>query len=409
MGKSSGRRLSLVSYSRCLQSPTTFSSMEPVILFGGALILLAVYTFLSALRSLQTATFPKSVPVMGPRAELFSITRASFRQITGGIGTLLEGYRRHGQHDRPFVVYDPSAQQELLLPVKDLKWFAEQPDSKLSSHGVRNERHAVKYLHMGIELGTTMHFLERISGDRLARNLDALQPALHDELRTCIDRVFGLDTEEWREINVYSSLNDVVMPAISRAFLGLPLSRDPRVLNAFHRYIMALGLGTIFVGELPRFLKAVVARVVKLPLWYYRNKTLSILTPVVEAQLRRKTANPGEEGLEFVRACAKISEKNAVGGMGNAASAEVIAEWIMSLVSQQCDSLGRVDPLTENRGLLEPRRRSYRRRIYFSTWRTAPPTCSFGKSSAPRRTARFLQTRPGASRRASSSKPLRTA
>ena len=241
---------------------------------------------------------------------------------------------QYGRHGRPFIVYDPSGQQELLLPVKDLKWFSEQPDSKLSSYGVRLERHAVRYLHMGIELSTTMHFIERISGDRLARNLEKAHHPMHDELRRCIDAVFGTNDQEWTERNVYNSLQDVVVPTMSRVFLGLPLSREPRVLKAFHRYILALGLGTIFVGELPRVLKAVVARVVKLPLWYYRNRTLSILTPVVERQLMPRADHDGGEDkeLDFIRACAKISEKSTVGGIGNVCKPEVIAEWIMSLV-----------------------------------------------------------------------------
>lgn len=280
---------------------------------------------------------------------------------------------QHGQHGKPYVVYDPSAQQELLLPAQHVKWFSEQPDSKLSSYGVRQERHAVKYLHMGIELSTTMHFIERskrpyinfqfqnahsrhpeitcadlslpispVSGDQLTRNLHLLQGPVHDELKLCIDQVFGTNQDEWKVINVYNSFEDIVMPAMTRAFLGLPLSRDPQLLKAFRRYIMALGLGTIFVGELPRWLKSVVARLVKLPLWYYRNKTLSILTPVVDRQLakgrrelkNRRDGDEDEDDLTFIRACASISEKNVVGGVGNVAGPEVIAEWIMSLVSK---------------------------------------------------------------------------
>ena len=241
---------------------------------------------------------------------------------------------QYAQYGRAYVVYDPSAQQELLLPVKHLKWFSEQPDSKLSSHGVRQERHAVKYLHMGIELTTTMHFIERISGDRLTRNLHLTQQPMYDELRRCVDTVFGKDQDEWKEINVYDSLQDIVMPTMSRVFLGLPLCRDPRVVNGLSRYILALGLGTIFVGELPRMLKAVVARLVRLPLAYYRRKTLDILTPVVERQMARAAESGDDEEQEsgFIQACAKVSEKSVVGGVGNACEPEVIAEWIMSLV-----------------------------------------------------------------------------
>lgn len=211
----------------------------------------------------------------------------------------------------------------------------------MSSYGVRQERHAVKYLHMGIEQATTMHFIERISGDALARNLHLLQPPMYAELQRCIEGVFSpsgtnFKEGEWSEIKVYSAFEDIVFPAMTRALLGLELSRDEHFLGVFRRYIMALGLGTIFVGELPKLLKGVVARVVRLPLLYYRNKTLGILTPVIQRELTRIDETPVDRNdpskeYNFIWQCAKVSEKNTVGGVGTRASAAVIAEWIMSL------------------------------------------------------------------------------
>lgn len=42
----------------------------------------------------QTALFPSAVDVVGPRKQLWSVTRASIRQILGGIDTLLDGYQK---------------------------------------------------------------------------------------------------------------------------------------------------------------------------------------------------------------------------------------------------------------------------------------------------------------------------
>jgi hypothetical protein len=187
---------------------------------------------------------------------------------------------------------------------------------------------------MGIEQSTTMHFIERISGDALARNLHLLQPPMHAELRRCIDDIFGASaSNEWTEIKVYDAFENIVFPAMTRALLGLELSRDAHFLSVFRRYIVALGLGTIFVGELPKLLKGVVARIVRLPLLYYRNKTLGTLTPVVARQLAKldEEKSPSNREYNFIWQCAKILEKNIVGGIGIRAPPAVIAEWIMSL------------------------------------------------------------------------------
>lgn len=75
----------------------------------------------------------------------------------------------------------------------------------------------------------------------------------------------------------------------------------------------------------------VIARVIKLPLWYYRNKTLAVLTPAVEKQLALGK-NSEADGSNFIWHAAKLSEKSIVGGIGATSKPEVIAEWIMSLV-----------------------------------------------------------------------------
>ncbi|KAK4151733.1 cytochrome P450 [Chaetomidium leptoderma] len=292
----------------------------------------------------QEISFPKHVPVVGVRDEMFSVARASCRQLTNGMTTLLEGYRNHAQHNRPFVLYDPSAQQELLLPVQHIRWFSEQPDIKLNSLGVREERHAVRYLHMGdqVELESTTRFIRYACNDRLNRHLEDLQGVLYGEIRRGIDSAFERQSQAkddgWREVSLHGSMQEVVFPAMCRVFLGKGLGDSDgeraRVLTTFQWYLMAMGLSTIFIGELPRVLKGLVARVVRVPLAYYRTKTLQVLVPLVESRLssRTKQASDDEDGSNFIDHCAKLSEKRAVGGRsGETAAPELIAEWIMML------------------------------------------------------------------------------
>ncbi|KAH8886633.1 cytochrome P450 [Thozetella sp. PMI_491] len=60
-----------------------------------------------------------------------------------------------------------------------------------------------------------------------------------------------------------------------------------------------------------------------MPLAYYRQKTLNILTPIVHSQLSQHLTKEGDEADDksnFIRHCAKLSEKNDVGGIGNQVS-----------------------------------------------------------------------------------------
>ncbi|KAI1347470.1 cytochrome P450 [Xylaria sp. FL0043] len=264
------------------------------------------YSLLALLNKLlvHPTTFPKCFPVVGPRKQILSVVRASLRQITRGIQTLLDGYSKHGQRGKPFVVYDPSGQQELLVPAEYVKWLCSQLDSNLSDHGVLQERHAAKYLDKDVELSTSRQFLERLIGDRLNRHLDKLQPLLHEEFQKHIDEVYGKDEEEWKELNVYRGFEDIVIPTVSRVLLGLQLSRDPQVFIPFRRYSLLLGL--LFVGEVPHVLK--------------------------QQQLALGTDNRSDAGeASFIWHAAKHSEKSIVSGVGTASKPEVIAEWVMLL------------------------------------------------------------------------------
>lgn len=215
-----------------------------------------------------------------------------------------------------------------------MSWWASQPDSQLSTHEVREERQALKYLNLGFEQTTAVHFIKHIGGDALARNLNLFQPPMHAELRRNIDGIFGASaSDKWTEIKVYDAFENIMFPVITRALLGVELSREERFVSVLRHFLTMLGLGTVFVGQLPKLLKGVVGRVVRFPILYYRTKTLEILTPVVADHLAKLDEEQGRSNEEynFIRECAKISEKSPIGGIGTRAPPAVIAEFILMI------------------------------------------------------------------------------
>lgn len=221
-----------------------------------------------------------------------------------------------------------------MLPPEHIKWFSNQPDSTLSSAEVRKERHAVRYLNIGVEFGSTVFFLERIIGDSLRRKLDMIQGPMYDEIRLGMDEVFGLDETEWRTVNVYNSLQEIILSSMSRVLFGLPLGRDKTFLTSFRRYILAMGIGTIVIGELPRMLKGLIVPIFNVPLWYLRRKTLKALLPVVIRQLSERDDNQAKAGKDqndFITQSVSVSAK--MSNVPDASDPKILAEWIMLLVT----------------------------------------------------------------------------
>lgn len=113
-----------------------------------------------------------------------------------------------------------------MLTSEHIKWLSDQPDSTLSSAEVRRERHAARYLRCGVDFESTI-FLERIIWDSLTRKkLSIIQEPMYDEIRRRIKEVLGAEEHGWKRVDVDNSLQDIILPDMSRVFFGLPLGRD---------------------------------------------------------------------------------------------------------------------------------------------------------------------------------------
>lgn len=153
---------------------------------------------------------------------------------------------------------------------------------------------------------------------------------MYEEIRLGFDKIFGVDDCEWKTVNVYDSMQQVSLSTMSRAFFGLELSRNENFLTSYSRYILAFGVGTIVVGELPRLFKRLLVPAFNLPLRYYRRRTLSMVVPEVVKELSRTSTD--RQGDNFIRQCARVSMKPAA--KGSREDPQLLAESMMMMVRQ---------------------------------------------------------------------------
>jgi hypothetical protein len=111
---------------------------------------------------------------------------------------------------------------EIHIPVQSLHWAATQPDSVLSAtEGFREidkgdwNSGSAKY----IQNPWQAHVVKR----DVNRSLEVLMKGMNEELVYAIDQNFGMETEEWTDIDVYETMRWIVAQASSRFTVSLPM------------------------------------------------------------------------------------------------------------------------------------------------------------------------------------------
>ena len=218
-------------------------------------------------------------------------------------------FKQFSRVGKPFVIPDASFQPQVFLPHEHIKWLTEQPDSTLSRWAVRGERNAINYLSIDVDQPSTIAFIDRIVGQCLSRKLDRIQPDVCQGVREGVDDLMGLDDKSWREVNLQETLSRIVDRTVTAAFFGPHLCRDQKYLSALNRYILFMGVGTLLVGQLPRFvLRPLVASLLNIPIRHYKAKVFTFLVSLIQERMRKFEEKGGDcdESNDFVTQGIKI-------------------------------------------------------------------------------------------------------
>lgn len=159
-------------------------------------------------------------------------------------------------------------------------------------------RFALNYLVPGLDVNHDAFLMAAIRKD-VTRNLGRLQPNMIEDMRYGIDIAMGLDGTYWKEMCITKAMEDVVFKSTSRILVGSTLCQSEEYLHYSANFAKWLGGAMILVGQyVPWILKPFFGSLGALPVYYYRQKALKFLLPVVRERLdniKRKRADPSFE------------------------------------------------------------------------------------------------------------------
>jgi cytochrome P450 len=174
---------------------------------------------------------------------------------------------------------------EVLLAPQHVDWLIKQPNDILSSWRVHDSVIGLRYV------VPSEAYQNRFQNDLLlhkfTRHFGAFTAKLAAEVESGIKDQWGDDITEWKEIEVYRTLQEVAMRVNQLVLVGQLLNRNKMYLKACEESVKWLAQGGASIRFLPSFLQPILGPLCALPFRYWRSKVDKYVIPLIKVQIRK--------------------------------------------------------------------------------------------------------------------------
>ncbi|KAF9223296.1 cytochrome P450 [Gyrodon lividus] len=195
-----------------------------------------------------------AIPTVGSSTWLGSWW-AGVKFMINGAEVIQEGYKKH--KGAPFKVAYLYRWMVVVSGREFVEAVRSSPEGELSCLEAFNDLLKVDHL-MGHQIRRNPFHVPIIR--QLSRNLGILVPDLRDEIVKAFDDILDLKGNEWKNIPALQTVQKVVCRASNRAFVSLPLSRNPDWVDLNIRFTVGIVQAGFIIGLFPKFLTPLVAR-----------------------------------------------------------------------------------------------------------------------------------------------------
>ncbi|KAK5942138.1 hypothetical protein PMZ80_006092 [Knufia obscura] len=172
----------------------------------------------------------------------------------------------------------------VVIPPNESEWLFEQTDSAVSDTvNLNNELQAEATI--GEPFMVHAPTVRGIITRDLTKNLSALTSDIFDELSTAVDEAWGIDTQEWKEVNPFTTLLGIIARTSNRAYVGPQLCRNEKLIHSALSYSATLFPCSIAIRHVPQPLRPLVSPLITIYNQYHRRTISNIIKPEVERRL----------------------------------------------------------------------------------------------------------------------------
>lgn len=232
----------------------------------------------------------------------FSSLLSTIRMSMRGPADWLEYYSKY-----PMAMMPAGERWHLVVRGEFVDELNRAPDSVLSSHSATEE--ALQVPHTLGSVITENEYHVQIIRNYLTRHLHTVFPEVYDEIKHTFDTDPTLNNNEWKELEVFPWVLQVVAKASNRVFVGVPLCRDPGWLSVVIDGAVSVVKTATFINLFPILLRNLVGRLVSRKT--SRLQRASVLAKdVIEAHLNKEDKTEKTDFLDWLISVAPPEEHN---------------------------------------------------------------------------------------------------
>lgn len=263
-------------------------------LFGPVVLIIAYALHSLLLRPSPVKKLSSALPIIGAKpGEWFPLLRARWRNGQDPKTALLAAYRDHGHE--PCLIPIQGGEDYVLLPLSDVQWFLDQPDSAIDIN--ESIRHALQLDHtvgdQGLVVGRGSP-LELIT-KKLTRETGNIIPDMLDEIGASLEDLWGDGGDSFRDVCVYTTMQRAIGRVTNRVFVGLPLCRDDGLLDAGVAYAVDVPVGASLLRLLWAPLRPLAALFIMLPGRLHTRRFYAALRGEIRRRVREHGSGSGSE------------------------------------------------------------------------------------------------------------------
>lgn len=146
------------------------------------------------------------------------------------------------------------------MPPEQLQWLLKQPDNVLSQRESNNEFLAAKHTFLNCvaaddhEWTFSVNLIKTMTTQLNNQTDDAL-----DEIHAALDDLWGNDTSNWKQVDLFDVCLMLVSRVVSRIFVGLPLCRNPTYLASATKFAKFILVEALLAQLTPKPLRPLLA------------------------------------------------------------------------------------------------------------------------------------------------------